>query len=174
MLLSGIVILDKSIEQTGNPAQQPDGFNKNLQSNVSTRFIANGFISQHVSRFKGKFIAVQAMDKIVNIYRESYSKIDPYQSIPIDMPLQCSLEFHDFWILGGNDGSLGTLQVVKPLYDQDGIDIQFLVVNKAMQLGAVVTICPMLQGGTYLLAGTLQGQVQLFHIDVASGEIEHL
>ena len=40
---------------------------------------------------------------------------------------------------------------------------------KAAQFGSINTISAMIKGGTFVLAGTSQGQVLMFHIDIQSG-----
>lgn len=71
-----------------------------------------GHHMRHIGQYKKKFIAMQAGDKNINIYREDYSKKEPYQSIKLDLRFTCSLEFHDFWIIGGNDGTFGAVKVL--------------------------------------------------------------
>lgn len=76
-----------------------------------------GYSARHIGRYKRKYICAQAGLHHVNIYREDHSKIDPYQTLEIDCPLVCSLEFYDHWILGGSHNDSGTLQVLKPFYN---------------------------------------------------------
>ena len=83
------------------------------------------------------------------------SKYLPYQTLQTDLPLQCSLEFHQLWILGCNNGSFGAIIILKPDFGKQGVDIQFTVAEKATQFGAVSALCPMLHGGTHILTGTL-------------------
>ena len=40
------------------------------------------------------------------------------------------MEFNDYWFLAGNDGAFGTLQVLKPFYNLDGLDMIFRTVGK--------------------------------------------
>ena len=186
-LLTGLLLFDRTVQQNYSDLTQARkgilGAQSLDQSRV--RYGCQGHVAQHISRFKGVFIAVQATDDHVNIYRElstpsaqsqsqTQTNQEPYQTLQTDLPVQCSLEFHDFWILGGNDGTFGTLQVLKPFYNLDGIDFHLKSVEKATQFGAISTLCPMLHGGTYFLTGTLQGQLQLFHMDVETARVSHL
>ena len=47
-------------------------------------------------------------------------------------------------------------------------------VDKKTSFGAISTLCSMNVGGTYLLAGTTQGQVNLYHIDLDTGKLRNM
>ena len=55
------------------------------------RYSCMGHVARHIGRYKNKFIVVQAHQNYVNIYRDDISKIDPFQTLPIDAPLTCSI-----------------------------------------------------------------------------------
>ena len=102
-----------------------------------------GHVARHIGRFKNKFIVVQANQSYVNIYRDDISKVDPFQTLPIDAPLSCSIQFHDFLLLGGNDGDFGTILVLKPRYNHNSVDVMLVAAGKSTAFGAIQTLCAM-------------------------------
>ena len=92
---------------------------------IEARYTCKGIAARHIGRYGKKFTCVQANEKYFNIYREDYSKVDPYQTIEMDKTLLLSIEFHGLWILAGNDETSGSLIILKPVYNEDAIDFQF-------------------------------------------------
>jgi len=100
-------------------------FKSSLSLMVETRYMCSGHHMGFISRYQQNFIVMQAGPSHINIYREEYSTEDPYQTLPLQMQMTCAIEFNSFLIIGGSNGSIGTVNVFKPIYNEEGADIQF-------------------------------------------------
>ena len=64
--------------------------------------------------------------------------------------------------------------MLAPVYNVDGIDVQFQTKFKEIAFGAIQSLALWLKGGTYLLVGTAQGQIQLRHVELDTGNVKNL
>ena len=116
-----------------------------------------------------------ANEKQVNIYKESYSANEPFQTLTVGN-ITCSLVFHDLWILGGDNGAnaglLTSLKLVRKKSSNSGAKVEVFERRSNINIGIDVTcISKTAKLESYIIIGTSQGFIIPYKVDIDTGAL---
>ena len=139
------------------------------------RYRCKGLTANHISSFQNKYVLMTANEKQVNIYKESYSTNEPFQTLTVGK-ITCSLVFHDLWILGGDNGAntglLTVLKLVRKKSNNSGAIVEVFEQMSYYDIAIDVTcISKTAKLESYIIIGTSQGFIIPYRVDVDTGSL---